>query len=124
MDWLLAEDDKILILHYSLYLVSCLDGGGSRDVQLLEEESKDKPLGIHGTVFHGRVDVACILAKELNEWTGRMLVTVSAHLAVWDAVCDVALHEKARLGFQELEYQPEADKGSFWAPDNMPSNIA
>ncbi|KMU83350.1 hypothetical protein CIHG_01132 [Coccidioides immitis H538.4] len=75
MDWLLAEDDKILILHYSLYLVSCLDGGGSRDVQLLEEESKDKPLGIHGTVFHGRVDVACILAKELNEWTGRMLVT-------------------------------------------------
>ncbi|KMU74815.1 hypothetical protein CISG_00745 [Coccidioides immitis RMSCC 3703] len=66
--------------------------------------------------------VSC--AKELNEWTGRMLVTVSAHLAVWDAVCDVALHEKARLGFQELEYQPEADKGSFWAPDNMPSNIA
>ncbi|QSS51642.1 hypothetical protein I7I53_07010 [Histoplasma capsulatum var. duboisii H88] len=117
IDQLYEEDDKSLILHFVVYIINRPESDADR-AKATESSSKGSKLfPSRGRVFHERMNVEQIIARELAEWDGKIIVTVSANSVVRDEVRRVALLNTERLQFQELEFQPTTAMDSFWAPN-------
>ncbi|OAX76911.1 hypothetical protein ACJ72_08796 [Emergomyces africanus] len=113
MNQLYEKDDKTLILHFVLYIINReADADRAKATEIC-----NKPSPSRGRVFYERMNVEQIITRELAEWDGKILVTVSVNLAIRDEVRRVALLNEERLEFQELEFQPTTTENSFWAPN-------
>ncbi|KAI9736728.1 MAG: hypothetical protein M1834_000932 [Cirrosporium novae-zelandiae] len=104
MDELLVQDEGPYILHISIFDPD------------LEPGVSAKPYGLHNRIwkFSGLIDVRQQLLGAITSQKGRMLVTVSAHDAMRDAVRKaVKENSDERLHLVDLVYQPKHHP-RFW----------